>query len=480
MNAPAKSKAIVASRFGYPFKDKQEREITDPQALYEGLSFVQGGHYLLGAHGFFHGGIHFDRSCSNAFSLDQGIRCLADGEVIAYRINCEYLDATRGTPGDGPTLRPYSTGFVLVRHRLQAPTPPQPYKPAPMDHPMVDARNMGTYLYSDPEGRRRARWLRHGTPLTVEIGKYAPGRRYLRVHGVGGPGSPATGWISPTWLALDPAAGTSLFNVLGFKEEVSTFVQGGDHPDPERVAAYKQNKAERERPAPAPAPALTLYSLYMHVADFADYRKQAQWKRPAWWSTKRYRVGKKATDGRGGAPEHSGRQWISRFPTSQNINDLTPGFASSVARFTAALTASGATVQVNATHRPPERAYLMHYAWRIAREGLDPASVPSMEGVDIDWAHANSRGVTDVTAARQAARDMVDGYRIVFRPSLTSRHTEGRAIDMNIAGAIGRTIVDATGRERTVGSSADLHEIGRSYGVIKLATDPPHWSDDGH
>ncbi|WP_396615012.1 hypothetical protein ACHZ97_11180 [Lysobacter soli] len=52
MNAPAKSKAIVASRFGYPFKDKQEREITDPQALYEGLSFVQGGHYLLGAHGF--------------------------------------------------------------------------------------------------------------------------------------------------------------------------------------------------------------------------------------------------------------------------------------------------------------------------------------------------------------------------------------------------------------------------------------------
>lgn len=75
---------------------------------------------------------------------------------------------------------------------------------------------------------------------------------------------------------------------------------------------------------------------------------------------------------------------------------------------------------------------------------------------------------------------MVDGYRIVFRPSLTSRHTEGRAIDMNIAGAIGRTIVDATGRERTVGSSADLHEIGRSYGVIKLATDPPHWSDDGH
>lgn len=305
MNAPAKSKAIVASRCGYPFKDKQEREITDPQALYEGLSFVQGGHYLLGAHGFFHGGIHFDRSCSNAFSLDRGIRCLADGKVVAYRINREYLDATRGAPGDGPTLRPYSTGFVLVRHRLQAPTPPQPDKPAPMDHPMADARNMGTYLYSDPEGRQRARWLRHGTPLTVEIGKYAPGRQYVRVLSVGGSGSTEAGWISPTWLALDPAAGTSLFNVLGFKDQVSTYVRGGDHPDPERMAAYSQNQAERARPAPAPAPTLTLYSLYMHLADVADYRAHSKWQRPEWWAAPQYRVGDKAKDRQTAASGHA-------------------------------------------------------------------------------------------------------------------------------------------------------------------------------
>ncbi|MDG2518653.1 hypothetical protein [Lysobacter soli] len=305
MNAPANSKAIIASRFGYPFKDKQECEITDPQALYAGLSFVQGGHYLLGAHGFFHGGIHFDRSCSNAFSLDQGIRCLADGEVVAYRINREYLDATKGIAGDGPTLRPYSTGFVLVRHRLKAPTPPQPDKPAPMDHPIADARNMGTYLYADPEGRQRARWLRHGTPLTVEIGKYAPGRQYVRVLSVGGSASTEPGWISPTWLALDPAAGTSLLNVLGFKDQVSTYVRGGDHPDPERMTAYSQNQAERARPAPAPAPTLTLYSLYMHLADFADYRAQSKWQRPGWWSAPQYRVGDKAKDQQAEAAVHA-------------------------------------------------------------------------------------------------------------------------------------------------------------------------------
>jgi hypothetical protein len=25
-----------------------------------------------------------------------------------------------------------------------------------------------------------------------------------------------------------------------------------------------------------------------------------------------------------------------------------------------------------------------------------------------------------------------------------------------------------------------LHKIGASYGVIKLLSDPPHWSSDGH
>jgi hypothetical protein len=30
------------------------------------------------------------------------------------------------------------------------------------------------------------------------------------------------------------------------------------------------------------------------------------------------------------------------------------------------------------------------------------------------------------------------------------------------------------------GSNPDLIAVGRSFGVVKLPSDPPHWSDDGH
>ncbi|NHN77131.1 glycoside hydrolase family 104 protein [Azotobacter chroococcum] len=73
----------------------------------------------MGRNGLWHGGIHFDGH--TAAHLDQsGVRCIADGEVIAYRIDARYPHSEYGA-GDGGTPAPFSTGFVLVRHRLQAP-----------------------------------------------------------------------------------------------------------------------------------------------------------------------------------------------------------------------------------------------------------------------------------------------------------------------------------------------------------------------
>lgn len=299
MNAPNTTRPITTSRFGYPFKDKQGREIADPQAFFEALIAVQGGHYLLGRHGFFHGGIHLDRASSATLDLNSGIRCLADGEVVAYRINQNYNDATPGTPADGPVLRPYSTGLVLVRHTVQAPAPPQPPKPAPMAHPAADPHNLGTALYADAEGRQRLAWLRHGTPVTVELGKQRPGQSLVRVV------EPREGWIKRVCLALDPGTGEGLHTFLGLKDRVPTSVHRGDEADPDKMANYAHNKAEQQRPAPSPAPTLTVYSLYMHVAAHADYAKHPKWARPAWWRGKpRYRVGSKPrnrqrTGGRG-------------------------------------------------------------------------------------------------------------------------------------------------------------------------------------
>ena len=184
--------------------------------------------------------------------------------------------------------------------------------------------------------------------------------------------------------------------------------------------------------------------------------------------------------------ELSGPQWVTRFPTSKSTSSLSEPFRSNLNRFVAALTAAHANIGIEATLRPPERAYLMHFSFRIAREGLNPTDVPAKAGLDIQWMHRDAGGNPDVAASRAAAEKMVRGYEIVFRPSLNSRHTEGKAIDMVISWQGDLTIADASGAVICIASlprdgarNTELHRVASTYGVLKLASDPPHWSLDG-
>lgn len=173
--------------------------------------------------------------------------------------------------------------------------------------------------------------------------------------------------------------------------------------------------------------------------------------------------------------ELSGPQWVNRFSNSSSISDLTPEFSESVNSFIQAIRNAGGNVRVSATYRPVERAYLMHYSWKIAREGMDPALVPEQDKVNIDWTHKGNHD-----AAVAAAVDMVNGYHIVYRPALTSRHIQRRAIDMTITGIINKSMKNFSGVQTLITSQSILYEVGATYGVHKLVTDPPHWSDDGH
>lgn len=191
---------------------------------------------------------------------------------------------------------------------------------------------------------------------------------------------------------------------------------------------------------------------------------------------------------RGGEPgvaeattlELSGPQWVARFPGSRSIFDTKPPFLDKISKFHQALVESGAQVKISATFRPPERAYLMHFSLKISKGQIDPRKVPPMSGVNIQWFHG------DLARSKSAASQMVAGYNIAFPPALTSRHTQGLAIDMTITWAGTINIKDATGKVRAVGAprtgqtNGTLHSVGASYGVIKLASDPPHWSSDGH
>lgn len=182
----------------------------------------------------------------------------------------------------------------------------------------------------------------------------------------------------------------------------------------------------------------------------------------------------------------SGISWVSKFPTSRDVEDLLPPFRDNVKRFLAALSDAGCSVTISATYRPRERAYLMHYAYRIAREGLSPVGVPSLSGVDIQWDHRKTNGQLDLTASRNAAEDMVLGYGIAFKPALNSQHTRKLAIDMTITWSGTIKIKNASGQVVTIsttprtGQNGNLVRVGATYGVIKLQSDPPHWSSDGH
>lgn len=115
-------------KISYPLRDtsgKEFRSVEDVMRLIDGEAH---GTWLLGANGLWHGGIHIS-DISNPFSalnpdaINTGepvpLQFMADGIIVAYRLNNEYLTA----PYCGQQLR-YSSSFVLVKSQCK----PDPQK----------------------------------------------------------------------------------------------------------------------------------------------------------------------------------------------------------------------------------------------------------------------------------------------------------------------------------------------------------------
>ncbi|PIB63029.1 hypothetical protein AOA60_07450, partial [Pseudomonas sp. 2822-17] len=97
-----------------PFKSK-----SNPLLQVTQMAKAAAGYYPLGRNGLWHGGVHFDSG--TAGTLDQSsVHCLADGEVVAYRID-ELSPTTTYFTEERCVPKPFSRNFVLVRHRLEAP-----------------------------------------------------------------------------------------------------------------------------------------------------------------------------------------------------------------------------------------------------------------------------------------------------------------------------------------------------------------------
>jgi hypothetical protein len=183
--------------------------------------------------------------------------------------------------------------------------------------------------------------------------------------------------------------------------------------------------------------------------------------------------------------EPSGKAWVKKFPGSNRIEDLEESFREKAKAFIKAATDGGADVKIASTKRPRERAYLMHWSWMIVNRDQDANRIPATKGVEIDWWHG------DQDSSRKKAQEMVEGYglrNLKVPPALSSRHIEGKAIDMQFIWKGDLNIKNSDGATVTIrsmprdGTNPELIAVGATYGVIHfkdVAKDKVHWSTDG-
>ena len=130
MSKPENGQQLPAICWPVP-KNNRGGEFSNLEEMLAHLEGEATGHWLIGRNGMWHGGIHITdtstpwcalsgHSMNEAvdfpvpFKGEQPVRCMADGEVVAYRINRDYLSM----PWYWGDLH-YSGSFVLIRHRIQ-------------------------------------------------------------------------------------------------------------------------------------------------------------------------------------------------------------------------------------------------------------------------------------------------------------------------------------------------------------------------
>ncbi|ANJ55560.1 hypothetical protein PMA3_10570 [Pseudomonas silesiensis] len=118
--APSSDTLPPLKNWSHPFKCKDPLgDKRNPLSQLTHMAKAKAGYFPLGRSGLWHGGVHFDSG--TAGDLNQSsVHCLADGEVVAYRIDTQ-APTTTYFVNKQTVEKPFSRNFVLVRHRLQPP-----------------------------------------------------------------------------------------------------------------------------------------------------------------------------------------------------------------------------------------------------------------------------------------------------------------------------------------------------------------------
>ena len=216
-----------------PDDSKDKKDIT-AKLYYKALLSANNGFHPVSINNLVHTGIHFDKDALEKLGITKPIKtkvnCIADGEVIAYRVNGHYQKIDYDEK-----VAFFSTGFVLVRHLLEMERVPEKKAETTESTPPADnnstpsqAPNADTNSASNP------------SPAIAEV---TPNQ------------SPATN--AETSPATTPA------------------------PTPSETTENEKKE---------PGHQLYFYSLYMHLADSAYYDKYPDEPTPAFWEQDIYRV----------------------------------------------------------------------------------------------------------------------------------------------------------------------------------------------
>ena len=157
---------------------------------YSALLKASKGFYPISINQLIHMGIHFDETVLKELGdeNERQVHCIADGEVVAYRINDNYQNISYGD-----TVAYYSTGFVLVRHLLEMerveekkqPTEPDTEnsstteKPAEDNSPASSASKTNDTATSTNSTADKADTTSENTPTEPEKEKLPPHQLYF-------------------------------------------------------------------------------------------------------------------------------------------------------------------------------------------------------------------------------------------------------------------------------------------------------------
>ncbi|MCY1701002.1 hypothetical protein OVA10_23665 [Lelliottia sp. SL45] len=126
--------SAILPKISYPVpSDRNGTAFSSVEDLLAVLGRESSGQYLVGSQGMWHGGIHITDAtvpwCAlstdseeeraylrQPYRGEQFIRCMADGEIVAWRVCKDYESAAIEWRGEKLLL---STSFVLVRHRVE-------------------------------------------------------------------------------------------------------------------------------------------------------------------------------------------------------------------------------------------------------------------------------------------------------------------------------------------------------------------------